>query len=851
MRIPTSRTTVPELPPGHAPRRRLLERLGRAGGERLVTLIAPAGYGKTVLLADWLRRCGDRRSAWVSVDPNDDVLRFRAALLAALTAVPDLPPDSPLREIGRPDRAATAVDFVDALSAALDATHPAVRLVLDDVHELVAPEALRDLARLVRRRPAGLRLVLASRVDPPLPLPRLRLEGRLHELRADALRFDRDETVELLRAAGSVVSPQQAAVLHTRTDGWVAGLRFAALALRSAADPDRFIAHFSGSDRAVADYLTGEVMAALPARTQWFLWVGAVCADLPAALAGELFDRPDAERVLDELVRGTALVQRTEPGTYRIHPLFRTYLVADLQRHQPGLLQRSHATAARWWLAAEDPVHALRHAQRAGDGALLTELLRHSGVALVATGRAAAVREALEAAGAAVAEDPWACLLSALVHHCSGAVAEAGIAVEHARRIRPADPGPALGALATGVELLVDGRRTGPGAAPGPVAPELEVLRQLGRAAAATGRCGDDPVVLRAGLDRAVSLARTHGFGYFEARALSRLAVLEAVLGDYRAMAAAATAAIRTTAAHGRDAGEWAGEACGLLAYRDLLDGEPAAARARAEEALGGGHPLPGLAELVLRAVRRTAEADLGEHAPEALAPDGPTAVPAPAPLLAALAALEHRVVLDRRGPLAAADTAVQLERRVGGVGEVLVMRARAHLLGGRYEVAASTVEPVRTGSVPPLVGDTRIEAHLVAAEAGLRAGDPRSGGAALAAALTLGASLGVVRPFATAGGQVGELLGSVAPPGVAPAFLRRIEEARSVLRACAPVRLSEREQAVLALLPSLLSAAEIADELTVSVNTVKSHIRSIYGKLGVSSRRAAVGHANQLSLLR
>ena len=397
MRISQSKITVPELPTAFIPRDHLLDRLDQTALGQLVVVIAPPGFGKTTLLSSWLRRPGGPGAAWISVDGADDAARFRSTLLAALVAVPDLPLDSPVR--GRPEaRGGAGLDVIDELIEALAATAPPIRLVLDDLQELAAPQAMRDLARIIRSAPTGLRLVLASRMDPPLPLPRLRLEGRLHELRAEDLRFAADDATTLMHATGLGLTPDQIAVLVARTEGWVAGLRFAALALRSSDDPQGFIARFSGSEESVAGYLTGEVMARLPAPSGELLRVAAVCSELSLGLAEALLERADAGQVLDDLARGTALVQRTDPGTYRIHPLLRTYLTTDLESHLPELYRRSHIIAAHWWLAADDPLHALRHAQRAAEPAVLQSVLRECGVRLIAAGRLAAVQRALDAA---------------------------------------------------------------------------------------------------------------------------------------------------------------------------------------------------------------------------------------------------------------------------------------------------------------------------------------------------------------------------------------------------------------------------------------------------------------------
>jgi len=238
---------------------------------------------------------------------------------------------------------------VAELVAALDELPHPVRLVLDDLHEIDGRGPLGDLARLVGRRPSRLRLVLASSADPPLALARLRAEGRLHELRADRLRFTAPEATALLRETAPGLTPEQIAALHERTEGWPAGLRLAAIALRRFTHTDRFVAAFSGDERSAADYLTTEVLAGLPTTTLELLRAVSVCAQSPVGLAIALSGRDDAAQALDAFTRDTGLVERTTPGVYRLHALLRTYLVAGLARQHARRHRGVHGVAARWW----------------------------------------------------------------------------------------------------------------------------------------------------------------------------------------------------------------------------------------------------------------------------------------------------------------------------------------------------------------------------------------------------------------------------------------------------------------------------------------------------------------------
>ena len=243
-------------------------------------------------------------------------------------------------------------------------------------------------------RLSTVRLVLASRFDPALPVARLRLEERLCEVRTAQLAFSPDETATLAELCGLHLTAVQTADLHARTDGWAAGIRLATLPLRDHASPERFLADFSGDERPVADYLAGEVFSHISPEEGDLLRRTSISDPIPAGLATELAGRADAVDVLRALERSTGLVvasgaHRTE---FRIQELMRTYLTADLYRHGPAAAAQLHRQAAVWWAAQNRPIEALRHAAQAGDRTLLTDLPAPVG------GRARGTRRARRAA---------------------------------------------------------------------------------------------------------------------------------------------------------------------------------------------------------------------------------------------------------------------------------------------------------------------------------------------------------------------------------------------------------------------------------------------------------------------
>ena len=446
--VPQAKIAVPQVPPGLVVRAGLRADLDTAGSADVAPVTplvcAPPGYGKTMLLADWAHTSTGSDTgpdtAWVSLDRDDnDPRRLWTSVVAALAACPSVPPGSRLHApwVWRPG---AQPEFLAELTDAVQELPRPVRLILDDVHELLDPTTLHGLHTLLRNRPTGFQLVLSSRFDPPLSLPRLRLTGRLCELRADRLRFSPAETATLLERSGLNLTPTQIDTLHHRTGGWAAGLRLAALALTQTTDPDTFLDQFSGNDSTVADYLTGEILSALPDDTQEFLRVISISDPVPTALAAELTGRQEAGSLLDQLAHHTSLLTPTTRtrDTYRIQELLRTYLSADLKRQGPTRAADLHTTAAHWWADHNQPIKALDHATRSHNPALLTELLHRYAIPLILTGDHGPLRRALSSLGAkTTASDPWLALTSALARLEAGDLSAARADLRHAQKYWP------------------------------------------------------------------------------------------------------------------------------------------------------------------------------------------------------------------------------------------------------------------------------------------------------------------------------------------------------------------------------------------------------------------------------
>ena len=654
----------------------------------------------------------------------------------------------------------------------------------------------------------------------------------LWELRADRLSFSPTETRQLLGRTGLALSDEQSDELHRRTGGWAAGLRLAIQAMRGGADPAAFLAAFSGVDRSVADYLVGEVLETLDHDVLEFLTVASVGDPLPAELAAELTGRVDAAEFLARVERETSLVTgfvTDPPGgphLYRVLELLRTHLAADLHRRRPALAAELHGRAARWWADRDRPTAALEHAARADDEDLTADLMDRFALRLALEGEHAPLR------------------------------ALPGGATSGDRMSRSAMVGTALARVGGDVAALHDAIRALPEARRSD-GPAVRALRALGRGVDGLLAGGDADVAVGE-LEEAVELARARGYDFVAVQARVVLAAVAATRGDFRTVVTRADEAVSAAAERSWEPSVWSTLGRTLRAYAALYRAEPDRALAEASEALarGAGRNDPRLRH-ALRIVRGAARSDEGDRAAGVAemrqARIDLAGVPVVAEQAAAAALFENRTALRLGDSVGAARAARELADRVDAPGEVALMAAWAELGSGRLEAAGHRLRPVLQGRAAAVMPHTLVEAHLVAATLAVHAGDRPAARQALRAALTDAEALELLRPFALGGPEVGALLAEHSPrTGTSAEFAALARDAyRKIADPAASPVLSEREIAVLGLLPSLMSTDEIAAALSVSVSTVKTHVRMIYTKLAVGNRRAAVERARDRGLLR
>ena len=340
---------LPASGPGQVPRPRLLARLDEGLARGLVLVCGPAGYGKTVLLADWARR-GEFPVAWLSLDAGDnDPARFWRHAVAALDRARPGTGDRVAPLLG-PPAPSSFQGLVTALINDLAGEEEAL-LVLDDYHLISSRQVHESLAFLVEHRPPGICVVPASRSDPPLPLARLRARGQLTEIRVAELRFTPAEAGELLQHAGSALPDGSVAALAARTEGWAAGLALAALSLRGQDDAAAFVAAFTGSHRYVLDYLAEEVLEQQSEQMRSFLLETSVLERLSGSQCDAVTGRPGCQALLESVERaGLFLIPLDEVrGWWRYHHLLADLLRARLQQDRPARVAELHRNAAAWY----------------------------------------------------------------------------------------------------------------------------------------------------------------------------------------------------------------------------------------------------------------------------------------------------------------------------------------------------------------------------------------------------------------------------------------------------------------------------------------------------------------------
>ena len=875
--ILAAKITAPGVPDWVVPRPRITELIAQGRQWCPLTVItAPAGAGKTMALALWAA-AEPGPVAWVGLDesgnrPGAFWAYVAAALRRSGVAVPTPPPAGRGRDAGRV--------FVLGLAAALAAQDPPLTLVLDDLHLLTDPLVLDELDYVLRNAGAGLRLVVSARMD-PLPLHRYRLAGQLTQIRASDLAFTSAEAGQLLARHGVTLTADSIESLTRRTQGWAAGLRLAAISMRTHPDPGQFVTELITDDSALTAYLAQEVLDAQPPEVRDVLLSTSILEQASGEAARELTGNEQAGSILPAVARANGFIQPLGSGRYRYHPLFADVLRLKLKREHPDRVALLHRRAARWYERNGQLADAVRHAAQAGDwplaasmvidGLAISKVIQPQGSpSLADVFHSMPHREAWN--------EPQPYLLCAAVALSVGAPETSAAALDAAEGILERLPAgqEAESRLAAALIRLAASRRTGDLVAAVAAADRAQVLLSMISPA---------------------KLARQPGI---KAHVLSGRGAVELWSGHLDEAARTLESAVAATAvgAEGVRAG-CLGHLALVQAMRGRM-GHAATAAAQAAAALTAGKP------------------------------QLPVPHPVPAALIAlAWVHLEHYELSEARDRLKQADAALNgtQDKLIGAV--AWLVAAGSSLAEGRAAAAAQIIRRVRSGwSVPAWLDQrlSQVESRAYAAsgdiQAALTVGRGASSGTSLEAALTL------ARAWAAAGdgeNATRVLASALAALGEAPDRVRlnawlvdarlsydRGDHARGRRSLASALRLAEREQlrlpfalerswigpalrrdpelasahrgllapalghdqlpapqgapeqaAILVVEPltarerdvlrhvaRMLSTAEIASEMYLSINTVKTHLKNIYRKLAATGRGEAVRRARELELI-
>src|SRR5215216_236956 len=849
--------------PNLVARPRLIAKLEREVGRKLTLLTAPAGFGKTTLLGEWVAGRSDERSiAWVSVDEADnDPARFLSYLVAALRTIEDGFGEGILSSLRAPGSLPVEASTGALINELADI--PAnLAIVLDDYHLIDSDQVHGIVSFLLERLPSNVHLVIASRIDPPLPLARLRARGQITEINATDLFFTREEAVAFMKdTMGLNLSDKDVGALEERTEGWIAGLQLAALSMRDREDIPGFVRAFSGSHRDVLDFLSEEVLERQSEQMRAFLLETSILQRLTGELCDAVTDRDDGQEALERLERESLFVVALddERRWYRYHHLFADVLHDLLKQERSEGVKELHLRAAAWYERSGWASEAIEHALAAGDAGWAARLVEYYTQALLQRGEGVTVDQWLTTLPAGLVRSrPRLSLARAILALISGRADEVEPLLTDAERaLTTVDQAgePPVGEAVRGGLANVHGSVAMLRAELARHRGDVEHTIQFTRRARAHLGEGDRYLRFFTSWNLAVVKQMQGRLGEAE-DALAELAA------DPWASGRNPYVAVRTYYALGQVQRARGRLSAALQTFRQGLELATEAGRLELPAA-GVAHM--GVAEVLYERNELDAALDQAMRGVELCRQIGYAQW-----LVTSLSTLA--CIRQARGDQAGALEAIgEAERLVPSTVvdiffPVEVQRARLLLAQGKVDQALRLLRwHLEEAQVQRRRG-SEIEILMLQALA-LWEGDAKERAVStLTQALTLAEPEGYVRTFVDEGPEMALLVSEVLeaqqrgrrhPPVPAHYYLRKLLTAREQAAsgttpptAELPDPLSERELEVLILIEAGKSNRRIAQELFVAAGTVKTHIRSIYRKLDAHSRTQALVRARELNLL-
>lgn len=877
----TTKHFIPPTRPDLVSRPRLLERLDDSRHRKLTLVSAPAGFGKTTLLSEWINRGkAGSRIAWLALDERDsDPIRFLAYLVTALLNVEPHIAITRLAGLQSPPPLETLlVGVINEIAVLPD--H--LTLVLDDYHAIEAQPIHDGVTFLLDHMPPQMHVVISTRIDPPLPIARLRARGQLTELRADDLRFTVDEVTDLLNGVmGLNLSAADVNALEARTEGWIVGLQMASLAIQARlsqarfAKPGRddvsgFIRAFSGSHRFILDYLVEEVLEQQSPEAQQFLLETSILARLTPPLCDFITDRDDSQSILQSLAAANLFLVPLdeERRWYRYHHLFADLLLSRLEQSRPDQVPILHRRATAWYVQRGSIAEAVSHALAAADFDQAADLVEDIAWDVLIRGEMATLLGWLHALPEGLVRSrPRLAILSAWALSFTGQWDDAEL---HLQRVG----GQQLQGEVAAVRAYVAGAR---GDVPGTISLAEQALEHLpeenlflrslvtlslGIAHFSHGQ----PTAAIRSLTRAIALSRQVGQPYLTLAATATLGHVHGIRGSLRrALETYQEALPMGRPCQGRPvpfAGiSHVGIAEVLYEWNDL-DGALRHAQQGVKLTELGGFTVYQLAGYARLVEVSQAQGDL-PRASEVIGKAERLVQGRDYPYMrSVIAALRVRLWLARGNLAAASRWAREHSSRPGQELNLAreveqIAQARVLIATGKPDEAQAVLTRLLQAAETGGRMARAIEVLTLQTLAFQAQGHMDQALSALERALYLAEPEGYVRTFVDQGEPMAGLLRRALSRGIAPDYAARLlaafdEEAAPISPALESLvePLTERECEVLRLIVAGFSNAEIAQELVIAVSTVKSHINHIYGKLDIESRTQAVARARELKLL-
>lgn len=870
---------IPSHRPGLVPRPRLIARMNEGLRGKLTLISAPAGFGKTTLVSEWISTCG-KPAAWISLDDGDnDPARFLSYLLAGLQTIKAGLGDGLLSSLQSPQTSAIESTLTSLLNEIASIPDHFI-LVLDDYHSIESKLVDEAVTFLVEHLPPQMHLVIATREDPPLPLPRLRARGQLTELRAADLRFTPAEAAEFLnRVMGLHLSAEDIAALDKRTEGWIAGLQLAALSMQGLEDTASFIKSFTGSHRFVLDYLIEEVFQQQSESVQAFLLRTSILERMCGSLCDAVLrdSSISAQETLEHLEHANLFIVPldSERRWYRYHHLF-----GDLLRQRLGksISQKEiaalHLRASEWYEQDGQMFDAFHHAHAADDFERAVRLaeaawqgMEHNFQTIAWLGWVKKLPDAV------ICSRPWLCVQIGWAYSDVGELEPSEIHLQHAERaLTGMEAQEEFKPIPATIALIRSGNAQIEGNLPETVryaelsiqlAPENDSLIHA-QAAITLGftqwAVGDVQASLQAMLTWMDDMQKLGNQMYVIASAFV-VADMQVTLGHLGEAENILHQMIQRAAAYGQDAiNVTAHHHLGLaMLAHERGDDAAVAQRLQLVAELGQRSTLIDWAyRWGLAQARLKESAGAWDEALQFLDEAQRGYVKNPIPMLQPVEARKARIYL-KQGRLDMAQAWAR-ERRLSVRDEVsylgeyeLLTLARIHLAERSFEGVHPLLERLlalaesqkRTGSVMEILITQSLLYHAQ--------DDQPNALTVLKRALTLAEPQGYLRTFIDEGEPMRALLEKYLnnrDSSYAQRLLSSFPQSKIANPKSKIVDpLSDRELEVLKLLRTELSGPEIAERLIVSLNTLRTHTKNIFNKLGVNNRRSAVRRAEELDL--